>query len=95
MQSSKTRTDLSAVCADIIGPSADCRPTKPGTAFERSPYRASSLKNGPRCYPIGTSFEVPRSTHAPSRGGKVVDDSDNPAEWDENLKMRSRLLEGC
>jgi hypothetical protein len=93
MQTSETRTKLAAVLDSIIGPSEECRPTKPGTAFERSPYRATPLKNGPRCYPFGTSFEVPRSTHAPSRGGKIVEDSDTPAEWDDHLKMRSLLME--
>jgi len=95
MQTSETCTKLAAVTNAIIGPSEECQPTKPGTAFEWSPYCATPLKNGPQCYPFGTLFEVPCLTHAPSRGGKIVEDSDTPAEWDDHLKMRSLLMEVC
>ncbi|KAF9521659.1 hypothetical protein CPB83DRAFT_900448 [Crepidotus variabilis] len=57
-----------------------------GVNFERH-YRARSLKNGPRCYPLSTTVQVPKRTSAPGAQAKVFD-----ITKDDDANMRFDLL---
>lgn len=83
-----------------IGEESACSYDKPsctpghyegGIRFERS-KRAVNVRNAPRCYPVGPTFQKQRSLHAPGVGSKL---DGNELEEDEDVKLRKEFVEVC
>lgn len=81
----------------ILGPREEMTAEKPkwnekkqkwtgGTAFERDD-RAVNLVNGPRCYPLSISYQVPKGMDAPTKGRKVYGRT-----MDDHVKLTKEIL---